>query len=464
MKYIIPSYKRSGKVQQQTLSFLKRHDIDDKDIWLVTRTDDPQAAEYSKIPTNHLVLDVKGIGKTHNAITDHFDEGDQLIEIDDDLIDLCDKKRESVDNFKDIVELIFDKLKSKKLSYAGTYSVLNPMFMSSCDEYTTELRYCLGCLRFRINRKEIKVETDYSEDFENCILHYLMDGGILKCNHLAPKTKNYCDGGCDSDGRDFEKEKEAKQLLATKYPTLCEMFERKNGRTDLRLKDKRHKQKDARVFVINAYPDRRAKYDSRYTMFKAHWWEDISDETIDKYHFRYNCKKPLRQKIAACSESHRALLQHIVDNKLKKTIIIEDDAVVDFDRIKLLDKMKDICYIGGQMNTVNVKDYGKLNKQECINKFVEGDFQTIDVNKFRITHNMGYYIPRWEQAAEILSLMPKAEKFRAIDVEFYYLQRLHKIRKFVYPAIATLNLVEAKKGFTYNNCTSYKLHDNQLNY
>ena len=68
------------------------------------------------------------------------------------------------------------------------------------------------------------------------------------------------------------------------------------------------------------------------------------------------------------------------------------------------------------------------------------------------------------QAAEILSLMPKAEKFRAIDVEFYYLQRLHKIRKFVYPAIATLNLVEAKKGFTYNNCTSYKLHDNQLNY
>ena len=464
MKFVIPSYKRCEKVKSETLAFLERHNVPLDDIWLVVRDDDPELEEYGKIKVNHLVLEEKGIGKTHNGITNFFDEGEQLIEIDDDLIDLCDKERKPIENFLEVCDTIFQKLDEEKLSYCGTYSVNNPMFMSSCKEYTTDLRYCLGCLRFRYNRKEIQVETDYAEDFENCILHYLMDGALLKCNWLAPKTKNYSEGGCDGDGRNYESEREAKEYLSEKYHTLCSLWTRKNGRFDLRLKDKRS---NPLVYVINAYPDRRSKYDHRYKMFKAYWWEDIVEGEggiMNNYHFRHNCNMDLRKKIIACSESHKELLKRIVKEKTNNVIILEDDALLDFDRLGELRRMKEFCYLGGQLNTLKVSEYGKLDKDKIRSEFTEGNIQTIDTEKHRIVHNMAYYIPKWEIAQEILSAMPKWEKSRAIDAEFFQLQQSLLIKRFVYPAMATLYLPDAKNGFTYNESSGYKLEDNQLHY
>lgn len=77
---------------------------------------------------------------------------------------------------------------------------------------------------------------------------------------------------------------------------------------------------------------------------------------------------------------------------------------------------------------------------------------------------MAYYIPKWEIAQEILSAMPKWEKSRAIDAEFFQLQQSLLIKRFVYPAMATLYLPDAKNGFTYNESSGYKLEDNQLHY
>jgi hypothetical protein len=43
-------------------------------------------------------------------------------------------------------------------------------------------------------------------------------------------------------------------------------------------------------------------------------------------------------------------------------------------------------------------------------------------------------------------------------MSIYALQKKGKITKFVYPAIVTLYLPDAKKGFTYS---TYKLYDDQ---
>ena len=146
--------------------------------------------------------------------------------------------KEQIKGLKEIGENVFNKLEELNLSYGGTYQVNNPMFMSACKEQTTDLRYMLGCVRFRIVRKDIVLITNYAEDFENCILHYIRDGGILKNNWLAPKTKNYSKGGCDGDGRNIELEKVDKEYLMNTYPEYCKIFQRKNGRFDLRLKHK----------------------------------------------------------------------------------------------------------------------------------------------------------------------------------------------------------------------------------
>tara|TARA_R110000868_G_scaffold24550_3_gene96783 strand:- start:35 stop:766 length:732 start_codon:yes stop_codon:yes gene_type:complete len=236
--FVIPSFQRPTIFKEQTLAFLKKHNVDEKDIYLVLREDDPYLNDYLDRASNInvLITDVKGIGKTHNYITDYFDEDSFLIEIDDDLIDLFDNERKPVESFLTVVEDMKSLMNDEGISYGGTYQVVNPMFMSGCMQYTTDLRYMLGCLRFRFVRKELFLETNYAEDFENCIKHFIRDGAILKNNWVAPKTKNYQDGGCKSDGRQNDTEKSDKVFLSTKYPEYCKIFQRKSGIWDLRLK------------------------------------------------------------------------------------------------------------------------------------------------------------------------------------------------------------------------------------
>ena len=238
MKFIIPSFQRPRGLINKTLKYLDLMKVDPKDIYVFIREDDKYLEQYYTIEgINIIAIDIKGIGATHNYITEHFEEGEFIVEIDDDLEYIVNEKRERITNFIDLCKDMKAKMEEEQCSYGGTYAVCNPMFMSQCEKYTTDLRYCLGCLRFRFIRKDIKVETNFAEDFENCLLHFLRDKKILKNNWIAPKTQNYSLGGCDADGREFESEKTDKQFLASKYPRHCRIFQRKNGRWDLRLKE-----------------------------------------------------------------------------------------------------------------------------------------------------------------------------------------------------------------------------------
>lgn len=238
MKFVIPSYQRPQGLLNKTLKYLDFMNIDRSDVYIFIREDDKFIEEYMSIPAVNVVpIDIKGIGETHNYITHHFDEDEFIVEIDDDLEYIVDQERKQIEDFRGMCQEMKEKMEFVGCSYGGTYAVCNPMFMSKCEQYTTDLRYCLGCLRFRFIRKDIKLETNFSEDFENCILHFLRDGKILKNNWIAPKTKNYNIGGCDGDGRNNETEKKDKQYLADKYFMYCRIFQRKNGKWDLRLKE-----------------------------------------------------------------------------------------------------------------------------------------------------------------------------------------------------------------------------------
>ena len=239
MKFVIPSYQRAEQLKSKTLAYLEEQSVDPKSIYVFVRTDDNNLSKYQSIEGINLVTtDIKGIGMTHNYITEYFAEGEFIVEIDDDLVNLIDNEKQSV-NLKQTIQEMKDIMENENISYGGLYQCDNSMFMSSCKQYTTDLRYMLGLFRLRFVRKDIVLETNYSEDFENCILHYLRDGKILKNNHIAGKTKNYAEGGCCGDGRNLDTEKVDKEHLANRYPELTRQFTRKNGVTDLRLKDKR---------------------------------------------------------------------------------------------------------------------------------------------------------------------------------------------------------------------------------
>lgn len=226
-----------------------------------------------------------------------------------------------------------------------------------------------------------------------------------------------------------------------------------------------------KLFVINAYPERRSKYNDDYHILDAIWWEDITDDILNKYHFRYNCKTELRKKICACSESHKAVLKKIIDEDLQDVCILEDDCIVkDIELLKEIVKIlpEDFVYLGGQINSCLVKDYNTFNhKKKDIIENIKKDnncIQKIDFEKYRITHACSYFIKNKNVAMKILSSIDDVysnRKYRAIDVAYWELQKKGIIKYFVFPALGTLYLPDAKNGFTYS---TYKLETEQSEY
>lgn len=238
MKFVIPSYKRPDKLKSQSLEFLKKYNVDMKDVYIFIRYDDPLREQYEDIDDVCIITSqIKGIGNTHNFITEYFDEGEFIVELDDDLIRMVDKDKNEVSDLLGEINKMIDMMKEENISYGGIYQVDNKMFMNQSENYTRDLRYMLGLFRIRRICKEIKLETNYCEDFENCILHFIRDKKILKNNHLCGITRNYAKGGCCDDGRNNETEKEDKVFLTNKYPQYTRLFQRKNGRWDVRLKE-----------------------------------------------------------------------------------------------------------------------------------------------------------------------------------------------------------------------------------
>ena len=220
-----------------------------------------------------------------------------------------------------------------------------------------------------------------------------------------------------------------------------------------------------RVFVINAYADRKDKYlsDSRYELYPAILWENVSDDDIDDYYFSRKSKKEYRKKVIACSKSHKQLLLKIIIEDLKNVLIMEDDAIIeDWKELELLEEegLTDFCYVGGQMNAPLMKDFKTFPKDDIQYNFSKG-VNPIDPKEERIDQTCGYFIPNAKVAQKLLSLIPNGKKERAIDTEYIALQKKKYISLLYYPAIVKLYLPDAKKDFTYSQ---YKLIDDQSFY
>jgi len=210
-----------------------------------------------------------------------------------------------------------------------------------------------------------------------------------------------------------------------------------------------------RIFVVNAYVDRIQKYDERYELFPAIWWEDVTEEETEKYYFRHNAKIELRKKIVACSQSHKKLLLKIIQENLEDVIIMEDDAILDFSRLDELKGLKEFTYIGGEITSKlmkNMKQFRDEEKADVIQGLAKG-LNKIESDYFKIGQTCGYFIPNADVAQHILSNIPNGEKERGIDTEYIYLQRKGIINDFIFPPLVKLYVPDAKKGFTYSNYT-----------
>lgn len=176
-----------------------------------------------------------------------------------------------------------------------------------------------------------------------------------------------------------------------------------------------------------------------------------------KLQIMWNAGEKKKKCTAGILTSHLGVVRKIHQSKAnfpqKGVLIIEDDAQVNFKRLKTalksVNKYKDsIIYLGGTLHPPDTfKNKNWYDNIDNLRKtFTKNKFNVIDPKKYRILGGHGYYFPTWETVDDLLKNIDKKNKIRALDSEMVKLQKKGIIKYFYYPAISYLNIEDAKKG------------------
>jgi len=226
----IPSYHRPECIRDKTLSLLFDAGIPAKKITIFVSTEE-DAEKYQEIVPSNLYtqivnLNVRGIGKTRNAIHDHYPEKKCIIEIDDDIKGLFFRKDDKTlvpvgDKLEQVIDAGFKLCLANGIGLWGVYPIANPFFMSS--GYTTKLCYIIAAFMGVINTHDpaMKVHVDDKEDFERSILFYRRDKKLLRFNTVCIDSAYYKEKGGMQDHRTEATIRAGADYLLKTYPLYC---------------------------------------------------------------------------------------------------------------------------------------------------------------------------------------------------------------------------------------------------
>ena len=245
----IPSYQRAGILNSKTLQTLQRYQIDKKHITIfVANAEEEQS--YLKICDKNLydkiVIGQKGIMAIRNFITNYYPEGAYVISIDDD-IDGYDKATSApkstytpIASFKEeLIDAGRKLMEDNKYHIWGIYPYRNAGYATKMNEISLNLKFLIGHTFGFINKK-IYTHINYKEDYERSIEYALLDGGVVRFNHISAKTKFGIAGGVNKTAKErnevYHKETD---YLIQKYPLLVRRNRQRDGEILLAQKPKK---------------------------------------------------------------------------------------------------------------------------------------------------------------------------------------------------------------------------------
>ena len=279
----IPSYKRSENISNKTLKVLNDKGISPKKIYIFVANKQEERDYLKNVDNklyNKLIVGVKGLRNQRNFMTDYFNEGQNIVELDDDVEEMYqmvegnDKKPSSrklkiINNLDMLFKDAFKLCKKYGAHLWGVYPVENPFFMSK--KITTDLRFIVGPVWGKINRhdKKFKLKLNEKEDGERTLHNYHADKSVIRFNDITMKTSYYqTQGGMQSENKDRKKEglKSAK-YLNKKYPKYTKIWlGKKSGHPEIRMND---------------ITDKRPRVD-RYIKNKGKYYIKSRNKTIKK--------------------------------------------------------------------------------------------------------------------------------------------------------------------------------------
>ncbi len=240
----IPSYKREEVIVKKSLKTLKDGGVPKSKIFIFVANAEERANYEKAVPVelyNKIIVGEKGITNQRKFIVKHFPENQYVISIDDDVEQLekmqGPEKLVKIKNVDKFFKDAYSDLKKHNLYIWGIYPVRNPFFMK--PNTSIKLKFIIGVLRGFINRHskdlEPSVGSEGKEDYEQSILYFKKDGGVVRYNNITTKTKFNADGGLGKDR--LEMNKKAAEYLKKTYPDIITVFHRKNGTAEVKLKN-----------------------------------------------------------------------------------------------------------------------------------------------------------------------------------------------------------------------------------
>jgi hypothetical protein len=256
---VIPTYNRPDTIQVKTLALLHRHKINPQNIVLFVANQEQYDLYKAKVPAflyGSMVIGVIGLKNQRNFIMDYYPEGQQIVQMDDDLDKIVElvvsrkskitRRRSStrktvkpIEDLDGFIKRAFNICKERGIYLWGVYPLSNSRFMT--PKMTTDLRFIVGPMWGIINRHrpDLKLTIDEKENAERTLQHWVIDHAVLRFNNIGIETRYYTNkGGMQNEGKN-RKEEALKSVyyLHQKYPNLTKIYlGKKSGVPEIRLK------------------------------------------------------------------------------------------------------------------------------------------------------------------------------------------------------------------------------------
>lgn len=240
----IPSYRRAELLRDKTLRMLSKGGVPPERIHVFVANKTEAAAYAAAIPRElygRIVVGKRGITPQRRFIARHFAEGTAIVSVDDDVASL--HRRVSATELSPPIADVhgffaraFAECRREGLYLWGVYPVLNAFYMK--PGVTHDLKFVLGTLYGFINRRDraLMPTLGEKEDIEMSIRYYLKDGGVVRFNDVALKTRFHNpNGGLGDVAGRFDVNERAAAALKARYPDLGFVWHRKSGMAEFRL-------------------------------------------------------------------------------------------------------------------------------------------------------------------------------------------------------------------------------------
>lgn len=240
----IPTYQRPQQLMEQTMATLRGKRVPMDQVHVFLHQHDPCLDDYllmlDLVPgVNVVVTQAQGIGEQRTAITEHFPAGTNIVCMDDDIqgvMSATGRKWADVFQVPDLDLLftaMFDELHKQGLYVWGLNPVDNPWFLTP-GRVSAGLKLVMFTMFGFINRPGHPVHQGtvrYKDEQELSLRAWWYDGGVLRNDGVAVKTKFYAPGGCQAAGRSWEDVDESVQSLLVQWPGLIQRSKKRKDKS-----------------------------------------------------------------------------------------------------------------------------------------------------------------------------------------------------------------------------------------